>query len=76
MQAFNPRNVFLVTAIAVPGCAVIATLLYVLPVPFSFVGIMIGIAMFKIGHALEYKWCMACGGVLMFGSVFAWAIRQ
>ena len=76
MEKFNPWRVIAASAIAIPGCAAVVLVMFLLPKPFAFGGVLLGVACFKIGHGMEYKWCAACGGVLMFGSVFAWAIRQ
>jgi len=75
MESFRPLRVLRIAAIAIPACAVVAGLMYCLPRPVAFGGMLVGVVLFKVGADLPDRWCTGCGGVLMFGSVLAWALR-
>lgn len=70
------RRILLALAIALPGCAAVAVLLMLVPPGWALVAAIAGATMFKIGHGLHSKSSTLCGGILMFGAIFAWAIRQ
>lgn len=75
MEPFCPIRVLRTAAIAVPACALVAGVMYCAPRQVAFAGGLVGVALFMAGADLHYRWCAAVGGVLMFGSVLAWALH-
>ncbi len=76
MKSFSILRILQMTAIAIPACAVVAAVMLCVPQWVAFGAALIGITLFLTGKELNVGWCAIVGGVLMFGSVFAWALRQ
>jgi hypothetical protein len=76
MKSFSILRVLRMTAIAIPACALVTLVMLCVPQWVAFGGVLIGIALFMTGKELDVGWCVIVGGVLMFGSVLAWAVRQ
>ena len=76
IEPLRLRRILLALAIALPGCAAVAVLMVRVPPGWALLASIIGMIVFKTGHELHINWCTVCGGVLMFGAIFAWAIRQ
>ncbi len=72
----NVKRVLVATLIAVPACAAVAALMWFLPTWVALWFAIAGVVLFQIGAEIGWKWCAFLGGIVMFGSVFAWAIRQ
>ena len=76
MRSFSIVRVLQMTAIVIPACAAVAAVMLCVPQWVAFGAALIGIVLFMTGKELHVGWCVIIGGVLMFGSVFAWAVRQ
>ena len=76
MGTFSLRRVLAAACLAVPAAASIAGVLFFLPEWLAFGSVLAGVVLFQVGTDLEYRWCTVFGGVLAFGALFAWAVRQ
>ena len=72
----SARRILICLLIAIPGTATVTGLLYFVA-PGIAIGICVmGIALFSFGRAFNRVLLMGVGGVLMFGGVLSWALRQ
>ncbi len=70
------KRIFLSVLVAIPSTAVVAALLHLVPPIFAFVAGVTGMVFFRIGASLNRPILVGLGGVVMFGGVFSWALRQ
>lgn len=76
MARFSLRRILTATFLAVPMTAGVSGVLLILPQWLAFASVLAGLVLFKVGTHLEHNWCTVMGGVLAFGALFAWAVRQ
>ena len=69
-------RVLLATLIAVPSTAIVAIAMFVVPPKIALCFCVVGMGLFKLGHTTKRPIVLAIGGIVMFGSVFSWAVRQ